>query len=130
MDKVSIGDNVLDTLVAVTEEEHNKGLMRTPWPPPVMSFPYETAEVRKFWMKNTISPLDILFCKNDHVIAIHEGEPLSTHLIGPNEPSDLVVELPLGTANKLGIAVGDPVHIKYSVNTVAKRYRDKFAFCA
>ena len=51
MDKVSIGDNVLDTLVAVTEEEHNKGLMRTPWPPPVMSFPYETAEVRKFWMK-------------------------------------------------------------------------------
>ena len=43
MDKVSIGDNVLDTLVAVTEEEHNKGLMRTPWPPPVMSFPYETA---------------------------------------------------------------------------------------
>lgn len=126
MDKISIGKNVFATLVAVTEDEHNQGLMRKPWPPPVMSFPYNTSEIRKFWMKNTVSPLDILFCKNDTVISIHKGEPLSTQLIGPNRPSNLVVELPLGTVKKLGIEVGDSVHVKYSISTVAKRYKEKF----
>ena len=129
-DKIYIGNTVLDTLVAVTEKEHAKGLMRQSWPPPVMSFPYETAEIRKFWMKNTVSPLDIVFCRNNSVVSIYQGEPLSTQMIGPNDPSDLVVELPLGTVDKMGIQIGDPIHIKYSVDTVAKRYEQKFAFCA
>jgi len=121
-DKISIGNNTFETLVAVSEEEHIKGLMGKSWPPPVMIFPYKNAEPRKFWMHKTISPLDIIFCKSNRVIGIFEGKPMSTALLGPDEPSDLVVELPLGTAEKCGIRIGDKINIKYSIQTIAKRY--------
>lgn len=125
-DEIILGGHKFSTLVAITEDEHIKGLMHKAWPPPVMIFPYETAEVRKFWMKNTPSPLDIIFCNDNKIISINNGEPLSTKLIGPNEPSDLVVEVPLGTVNKLGIKIGDPVKINYSIYTIAKKYEKKY----
>lgn len=121
-DKIIIGNNTFETLVAVSEEEHIKGLMGKSWPPPIMIFPYKNAEPRKFWMHKTISPLDIIFCRSNRVIGIFEGKPMSTALFGPDEPSDLVVELPLGTAEKCGIRIGDNINIKYSIQTIAKRY--------
>jgi uncharacterized membrane protein (UPF0127 family) len=108
-DTISIKGQVFPTLVALTEAEQSRGLMFREWPPPIMVFPYRTAAPRRFWMKNTISPLDIVFCKANHVVGIFRGDPLSTKLIGPDEPSDLVVELPAGTADHLGLSVGDYV---------------------
>jgi uncharacterized protein len=108
-DTISIKGQVFPTEVAVTEAEQSLGLMFREWPPPIMVFPYKDAAPRRFWMKNTISPLDIVFCKANQVVGIFRGEPLSTKLIGPNEPSDLVVELPAGTASRLGLSVGDYV---------------------
>lgn len=121
-DKVVIGSNTFDTLVAVTEEEHARGLMYKKWPPPVMIFPYKTAEVRRFWMANTPSPLDIIFCKGYKIVDIKYGEPLSTKLIGPLEPVDLVIELPYGTAKNAGIKIGDDVSVFYSQNTLKRIY--------
>ena len=118
--KVIIGSAEFDVIVAATEQEQSKGLMGVPWPPPPMAFPYDTAGIRKFWMHNTISPLDIVFCCAGHVIAIMHGEPLSTRNIGPDEPCDLVVELPRGTAGACGIAVGSPVKLAKSIVAVAK----------
>jgi uncharacterized membrane protein (UPF0127 family) len=126
-DRVVLGNHEFCAKVAVTEEEHLQGLMRKPWPPPVMIFPYNTAEIRKFWMKNTISPLDIIFCRENKVVSIHKGEPLSTQLIGPNEPCDLVVETPFGTAEKIGVKIGDPVHVIYSIATMARRCEQSLA---
>lgn len=117
-DKIIIGNNIFDTLVAVTEDEHARGLMYKKWPPPVMIFPYKTADVRRFWMRNTISPLDIIFCKENKIVDIKYGEPLSTKLIGPIEPVDLVIELPYGTAKNAGIKIGDDVSIVYSTQTL------------
>jgi hypothetical protein len=128
-DKISIGKHTFETIVAVSEEEHVKGLMGKPWPPPVMIFPYKNAEMRKFWMHKTISPLDIIFCRNNRVIGIFAGKPMSTVMLGPNEPSDLVVELPLGTAKKYGIKTGDKINIKYSIQTIVKKYeRETISF--
>jgi uncharacterized membrane protein (UPF0127 family) len=78
------------------------------WPPPVMSFVYSTPQHNRFWMKNTPSPLDIIFCCGGVVKQIHKGEPFSTSVIGDVE-SDLVIELPFGTAESLGIRVGHKV---------------------
>ncbi len=127
IDKISIGNHIFETLVAVSEEEHIKGLMGKSWPPPVMIFPYKNAEMRKFWMHKTISPLDIIFCRNNKIIGIFEGKPMSTAMLGPNEPSDLVVELPLGTAEKCGIKIGDKINIKYSIQTIVKKYEREIA---
>ena len=127
MNIIKIGNIKLHTLIAYTEEEQARGLMWKKWPPPVMSFIYDTPGIKKFWMKNTISPLDIVFCKDNKVIAIKSGEPNSLDLIGPNKKSDLVVELPKGTVKKLGIKVGQAVTLTYSLETLAQKFICKLA---
>ena len=125
-DRLYIGKYVFDTLVAVSEEEQTIGLMFRKWPPPVMTFPYKTAGVRKFWMKNTISPLDILFCREGYIIDICKGEPMSTCMIGPNKPVDLVIELPYGTATDKNIKIGQKVHLRRSLETIKKHFPSMF----
>lgn len=106
---ILIGDNKFKTVLAISDKEKEIGLMYHKWPPPVMTFLYTEGEFKKFWMKNTPSPLDIVFCYNGKVVSIHKGEPFSTKMVGPNDLSDLVVELPYGTCNKFGIDVGNSV---------------------
>lgn len=125
-DRVIIGDKQFDALMAITAEETEDGLMYKPWPPPVMAFPFATASVRKFWMKNTLSPLDIVFCRQGKIIGIFAGEPLSLDYVGPDEPCDLVVEFPIGTAQRNNISVGDKVKLSYSVPTMSKRFRNYY----
>ena len=123
MDFVKIADNEFETLVAITAEEQERGLMHKKWPPPVMCFPYSYAAVRKFWMKNTVSALDVIFCRNNKIVSICYGEPLSTKTFGPDEPVDLVVEVPHGTVREHGIKIGDKVDLKMSKETIAKDIR-------
>lgn len=108
---LAIADKVVPTLIAVTAEEQAQGLMNKDWPPPVMSFVYKTPCVNRFWMKNTPSPLDIIFSLGGKITAIHKGEPFSTSLIGDYTESDLVVEMPYGTCAKMGIQIGDDILI-------------------
>ena len=127
-DIISIKGQVFPTLVAVTESEQQQGLMWKQWPPPIMAFPYRTAAPRRFWMKNTISPLDIIFCRANNVVGIFRGEPFSTKLVGPDEPADLVVELPAGTAEKLGLNMGDYVGFSPTKETLAKVLTSNVSF--
>ena len=103
-----IDTNIISTLLAISSSEQEKGLMHQPWPPPVMTFVYSSPKFSKFWMKNTPSPLDIIFCCDNKIVEICKGEPHSTNLVG-TQLSDLVVELPFGTANKLGLGIGSRV---------------------
>jgi uncharacterized protein len=102
---IHIADNIFPTLLAISTEEQSKGLMYQEWPPPVMSFLYSHARVVKFWMKNTPSPLDIVFCHQGKVTQIRYGEPHSTRMIGGDVFSDLVVEFPYGTVLSSGIKI-------------------------
>jgi uncharacterized membrane protein (UPF0127 family) len=115
---VILGTYQLPTELAITAEEQEKGLMgRTI--PSIMSFVYSEPRVNSFWMHKTPLPLDLIFCQGNKIVAIHQGEPNSTKLIG-GIVSDLVVELPQGTANKLGLQAGDPVKLQchsHSPNT-------------
>ena len=103
---LEIDNNIFSTLLALSEEEQANGLMYQSWPPPVMSFVYDSPKVSYFWMKNTPSPIDIVFCYNGKINKICKGEPHSTSLIGHNSPSDLVVEFPFGTMKNLNIKEG------------------------
>ena len=123
MDRILIKDKEFNTLVAISEEEQQRGLMFKSWPPPIMTFDFKKADYHKFWMKDTISPLDIIFCKRDKIIDIYKGQPLSLTFIGPDDKTDMVIEMPLGTAEKYGIKKGDSVNLKYSLNTLAKRFK-------
>ena len=108
---IHISNNIFSTLLAISEEEQQRGLMGQVWPPPVMTFVYAAPKVNKFWMKNTPSPLDIVFCSNGKVSQICLGEPYSTSVIGDDKFSDLVIELPYGTVVSSGIKLGHHVGV-------------------
>jgi len=111
MSFVIFKNHQIPTVLATTLAQQEQGLMYLKELPPSMSFVYASPRLNKFWMKNTYHKLDIVFCKNNRIIAIEQGEPLSTKVIGPDAYSDLVVELPASTCEKLGIGVGDTVRI-------------------
>jgi len=121
-DKIILGKHSFNTIVAVSSDEQAKGLMWQKWPPPVMCFPSQPS-VRKFWMKNTVSPLDIVFSHNNVITSIEYGEPLSTRCVGPEHLTSLVIELPHGTCEKLGIQVGQSVKTAFSLKTIARCVR-------
>jgi len=106
---IYIHNNILPTLLAISEEEQQRGLMNQEWPPPVMSFIYAEPRISKFWMHNTQSPLDIVFCYKGKISQLHVGEPFSTEMIGDNKFSDLIVELPYGTVDRMDIKIGQSI---------------------
>lgn len=122
---LSIKDQVIPTLLAISFEEQATGLMNQPWPPPVMSFVYNKPQSNRFWMKSTPSPLDIVFVCNGTITQIDKGEPHSTTLIGNGEPSDLVIEFPYGTCAQLNLQVGDSIKLSHStIDYLYDKYRN------
>lgn len=99
----------LEAKLAITADEQRIGLMHVPWPPPIMIFAYNDSSIRKFWMKNTPSPLDIIFCNKNKVIYIECGKPFDETHIGPDKPADLIIEGPLGFAKEYGIKIGSDI---------------------
>ena len=93
------------------------GLMqRTPLPPlRGMWFPFDQRQPLRFWMLNTLAPLDMVFIRDGRVMAIEADVPVCPALpcrgYGPSEPSDGVVELGAGEVRRLGIRIGDWINI-------------------
>ncbi|WP_242137721.1 DUF192 domain-containing protein [Sphingomonas sp. CARO-RG-8B-R24-01] len=102
---------------AVTAEEQRRGLMfRTdlaadggmlfaPYPP---NGPPREAS---FWMKDTPTPLDIIFVRADHTIAriAENAAPQSEVPVSSGEPVAAVLEIRGGRSLDLGIREGDTV---------------------
>jgi uncharacterized membrane protein (UPF0127 family) len=127
-DFVIIAGKKIPTILAITTDEQESGLMYKKWPPPVMSFVYATPRINKFWMKNCISPLDIVFSNKGQIISICAGEPNSTRVIGDDKPSDLVVEFPAGTCKAFDIRVGHTIELEYSDDSKMKIFSIKNGF--
>jgi uncharacterized membrane protein (UPF0127 family) len=100
--------------VAATEHQREVGLMHRNVlaADHGMLFDFHSESDEHFWMRNTFIPLDMLFIKNSGVIlAIFENvQPHSETPVGPNRPVRAVLEVPGGTAARLGLKVGDTVH--------------------
>lgn len=103
--------------VARTADQQRIGLMQRPELPPLrgMWFPFERPQPLRFWMFNTLAPLDMLFVRQGRVIAVEAQVPPCPSLpcpsYGPARPADGVVELGPGEAQRLGITVGTEVVI-------------------
>ena len=95
------------------EADRAQGLMyrRSLAPDRGMLFDFGRVEPVSMWMKNTYLSLDMLFIRPDGTIAriAADTEPLSTRTISSGEPVNGVLELPAGTAARLGIKAGDRV---------------------
>jgi len=105
--------------IAATPETREYGLMNrknlVPCDGMAFFFPAISQEPlafanQKFWMKNTLIPLDILFLDANHtIIYIAHAKPLSLEPVGPNAPVATAIEIAGGRAKKDGINVGDKV---------------------
>ncbi len=100
---------------AITPEQLESGLMNVTNLPSAMIFMYTKGSKKKFWMKNTPQPLDVVFCNNNKVVSILAGKPFSEKLFGPeDDETDMVIELPMGFCMKNNISVGDKIKVSYS----------------
>ncbi|MGU3390259.1 DUF192 domain-containing protein [Sphingomonas sp. M1A8_2b] len=116
--KSANGAHVFVVESAKTPGQQQRGLMyRTDLKPDggMLFWPYPATGgapvAANFWMKNTPSPLDILYIRADGTIArIAENTvPFSEAPIPSGEPVGAVLELMGGRSAELGIAEGDLV---------------------
>ncbi|UZK69363.1 DUF192 domain-containing protein [Sphingomonas sp. S1-29] len=112
------GAHRFDAEPARTRAEQDRGLMyRTDLGPKsaMLFYPYPAEgggpKEASFWMKNTPTPLDIIFIRADGTIAsIAENTvPFSEAPVPSGEPVGAVLELVGGRAAELGISPGDKV---------------------
>ena len=77
-----------------------------------MLFVYSSDQQLSMWMKNTLIPLDMLFVRADGSIAdiAANTTPQSLDIIAAPEKVRAVLELDGGTAERLGIRVGDRIY--------------------
>jgi len=96
--------------VAATDEQQMRGLMfRTEMGADEgMIFPKEPAQMRSFWMRNTVIPLDMLFIGPDHKVVnvIANAVPYSLESRPSAAPVLAVLELNGGRTAELGIGPG------------------------
>jgi len=98
--------------VAKTPEEQAQGLMfRTELDGDRgMLFDFGAPRIARFWMKNTLIPLDMIFLRQGQVKRIIANVPPCKAdpcpVYGPLTEVDQVLELKAGRAESLGLAVG------------------------
>ena len=99
--------------LALTHDQRAQGLMhrKTLAPNAGMLFIYETERPISMWMKNTYISLDMIFIGyGGEIRRVVEGtKPLSLDTISSNGPARGVLEVPAGTAARLGIRPGGRV---------------------
>ncbi|MEN0073902.1 DUF192 domain-containing protein [Roseicella sp. DB1501] len=99
--------------MALTPEQQTVGLMFRPsvGPDEGMLFDWGVPRESAMWMRNTIAPLDMVFIAADgriHRIA-ERTVPQSLATIESRGPVRATLELAAGTAERLGLRVGDQV---------------------
>lgn len=107
--------------MALSPQQQETGLMwRTHIPEDGgMLFVWPHDETSQMWMKNTVSSLDMLFIRIDGVIdsIAEHTTPRSLAVIASAGPVRATLELAAGTAERLGIRVGDRVEARAFGNT-------------
>ena len=87
-----------------------------------MWFPFATPQPQRFWMFNTLAPLDMIFVRDEQVLDLVPAVPTCAALPCRSYAADAdgngradfvgaVIEIGAGEAQRLGIGIGDPVRI-------------------
>jgi len=82
-----------------------------------MLFVFASPQLTRFWMKDTLIPLDMIFLRKGQVMAIETAVPpcksATCPTYGTDTLIDRVIELKSGTTAQIGLKVGDRVKIQY-----------------
>ncbi len=120
--------------VAKKNPEREHGLMERKFMPENhgMVFIFSELSMLRFWMKNTLIPLDMIFLNNNRVVEVFrdvppckkETNPCPSY--GPNAWTDEVIELNAGMAKKLAIQYGDVLIIQPKATPIVTPHSKKF----
>jgi uncharacterized membrane protein (UPF0127 family) len=115
-----LGKHIIQLEVAQTPQQQAMGLMyrKQLADNRGMLFPFQPPQPVKFWMQNTVIPLDMIFLYQGNVKSVIanvppcQESPCPTY--GPdNVVIDQVIELRGGRAKELGVSVGDRINVQY-----------------
>jgi uncharacterized membrane protein (UPF0127 family) len=115
--EVAIGIHRIEVEVADTPERMSRGLSgRSELPEGRgMVFPYARAGHHGFWMYDMHFDIDIVWIRASRIVDVtaraRHDPPGELPVYRPAEPADLVLEVPSGTAERLGWKVGDRVSV-------------------
>lgn len=111
---MKIGRETFTLEVAETEAARETGLMNRKSMPADrgMLFVFEHRQFLRFWMRNTLIPLDILYVDADgKVMNIRQMKPLDETTIPSTDPVLYAIELNQGAAARAGVKEGDVLQL-------------------
>lgn len=117
---ISVNGHALRVWLALTSAQQEEGLMHVP-PEEIaddqgMLFVFPDEQIRGFWMKNTITELDIAFARADGtIVATWRMPPLTLQTFPSIEPAMFALEMKAGAFQRLGISEGDRLEIPSDV---------------
>ena len=115
--EVTIGIHRVQVEVADTPERRSRGLSgrASLAEGRGMIFPYARADRHGFWMYDMHFDIDIVWIRDDRIVDVtpraRHDPPGELPVYRPREPADLVLEVPAGTAERLGWKIGDEVSV-------------------
>lgn len=111
--ETATGNHEFQVEIAADDPSRAQGLMyrRELAPDRGMLFDFEVEQPISMWMKNTYIPLDMVFILADGQVHRVEQrtQPHSLRSIDSGVDVRFVLEVPAGTAKRIGIAPGDKV---------------------
>lgn len=112
--KACIKDRCFSLELAITSQEHSRGLMfrQALGQDQAMLFVYNDEQPRAFWMKNTYIPLDIIWIDSSRrVVGVAaQAQPClkeACPLYRSQDPVQYVLEVNAGIAEEIGLEQGD-----------------------
>lgn len=118
---IKLGGKAIVVEVATTEEEHQKGLMYRKELPENqgMLFIFPSAQIRRFWMKNTFIPLSIAYFDADRkLIEVLDMEPVASEMAinlphyQSSKPAQYALEMNRGWFSRNKIKPGTELKLK------------------
>lgn len=115
--RVTVAGHAIQVEVAASRQARVRGLSgrRALAADHGMLFPYAVADIPAFWMKDMNFDLDLVWIRGGRVVDLTARAPHRVEgplpIYRPSEPVDLVLEVPAGTAARLGWRRGDAVQV-------------------
>lgn len=119
---VTVASTTFRALIANTPELAYRGLSGYPSLGPYggMLFVFPTTATRTFVMRDMRFPLDMVWLTDGVITDIHEYVPLEPGISEPlltlyrgKMPVSMVLEVPSGTVERYGWALGDSLRVQY-----------------